>query len=236
MADRVSILITDAEYISALSAVRSLGRAGYRVVAVSRTRLAHSFFSRYCAASYRVCDPKDDPDGFLRELGEIYRGEGCSALVPVYLHAIRSLVNTPDHGFNAVLPPADSFGIAERKAELVRWAEERGYPVPPSVVWDGEGDAVDMCRDRGLSPPLVVKASVGEGAKEVRYIDGWRDLDRAIAELTGSRPLLIQKRIVGVGYGVSCLFGRDGRLIASFVHRRLREIPPSGGASVYRES
>jgi hypothetical protein len=48
-------------------------------------------------------------------------------------------------------------------------------------------------------------------------------------------PLLIQERIIGRGEGVFLL--TDGRNIrASFAHARLREYPPSGGASTYRES
>jgi len=236
MGGGASVLITDAEYISALSAVRSLGKAGYRVIAVSRSRLAHSFYSRYCAARYRVCDPKVSSERFLREIGEIYRREGCSVLVPVYLHAIRSLVGLSDGRFNVLLPRPDSFDIAERKAEFIRWADGRGYPVPRFLIWNGEEGVVELCERHELEPPLVVKASIGEGAREVRYVDDWEALGKVLCELADSKPLLVQRRIFGVGYGVSCLFGRDGRLIARFVHKRLREIPPTGGASVYRES
>jgi len=48
-------------------------------------------------------------------------------------------------------------------------------------------------------------------------------------------PLLLQERIVGPGIGVSLLVW-DGRVVAHFAHRRLRERPPSGGVSVYAES
>jgi predicted ATP-grasp superfamily ATP-dependent carboligase len=48
-------------------------------------------------------------------------------------------------------------------------------------------------------------------------------------------PLLVQQRIVGPGTGVF-LLRWNGRVLATFAHRRLRETPPSGGASVYSES
>ena len=48
-------------------------------------------------------------------------------------------------------------------------------------------------------------------------------------------PSLIQERIVGPGIGVFVLCDH-GRLLAAFAHRRLREKPPSGGASVLCES
>ena len=48
-------------------------------------------------------------------------------------------------------------------------------------------------------------------------------------------PLLLQERVVGPGVGIFLLIW-DGVLRATFAHRRLREKPPSGGVSVYRES
>ena len=236
MTETTTVLVTDAEYISALSAVRSLGRAGYRVVAVSRRRLAHSFRSRYCARHAVVPDVARDPEAFLSRLDAIYRRERCAALVPVYRGTIRALLARPDPGRTTLLPPAESFALADDKARLHAWAVARGFPVPRSATWDGDGDPARGAREAGLAPPFVVKAAVGEGAREVRYADGWNDLHRRAADLAGLGSLLIQERAAGAGYGVSCLFGQDGRRIASFVHRRLRENPPSGGASVLRES
>lgn len=48
-------------------------------------------------------------------------------------------------------------------------------------------------------------------------------------------PLLVQERVVGPGLGVF-LLAWDGRTLAAFAHRRIREKPPTGGVSVYRES
>jgi len=48
-------------------------------------------------------------------------------------------------------------------------------------------------------------------------------------------PTLIQERIVGPGMGLFVLCDH-GHVVASFAHRRHREKPPSGGASVLSES
>jgi predicted ATP-grasp superfamily ATP-dependent carboligase len=45
----------------------------------------------------------------------------------------------------------------------------------------------------------------------------------------------VQERVVGPGIGVF-LLRWEGTIRARFSHRRLREKPPSGGVSVYRES
>jgi predicted ATP-grasp superfamily ATP-dependent carboligase len=51
----------------------------------------------------------------------------------------------------------------------------------------------------------------------------------------GAFPVLLQQRVHGPGEG---LFGLrwNGRMVATFAHRRLREKPVEGGVSVYRES
>jgi hypothetical protein len=48
-------------------------------------------------------------------------------------------------------------------------------------------------------------------------------------------PLLIQQRIVGPGVGIFVLRW-NGEVRAVFSHRRIREKPPAGGVSAYRES
>src|SRR5258705_44770 len=59
---------------------------------------------------------------------------------------------------------------------------------------------------------------------------------RALAALPAAAfPVLVQRRVSGVGEGFFALRW-GGRTIAMFAHRRLREKPPSGGVSTYRES
>ncbi len=73
----------------------------------------------------------------------------------------------------------------------------------------------------------------------VRHAANAEELTRAIVELAeagdAAFPLLIQQRIVGPGIGIFLLLW-EGRTLATFAHRRIREKPPSGGVSVYRES
>ena len=49
-------------------------------------------------------------------------------------------------------------------------------------------------------------------------------------------PILVQERITGPGEGVFLLLTDRGERVAAFAHRRLREKPPAGGVSTYRES
>jgi predicted ATP-grasp superfamily ATP-dependent carboligase len=70
----------------------------------------------------------------------------------------------------------------------------------------------------------------------VEYAADAADLGRRIQALPEAAfPLLLQERITGSGVGLFVLRW-EGETIARFAHRRLREKPPSGGVSVYRES
>jgi predicted ATP-grasp superfamily ATP-dependent carboligase len=48
-------------------------------------------------------------------------------------------------------------------------------------------------------------------------------------------PILLQEYFQGSGQGVE-LLSYEGRPLAAFQHKRLCEVPPSGGASAFRES
>jgi predicted ATP-grasp superfamily ATP-dependent carboligase len=70
----------------------------------------------------------------------------------------------------------------------------------------------------------------------VRHAEDAARLTEVLAALSPAAfPVLIQERIVGPGLGIFVLRWQ-GRTIARFAHRRLREKPPSGGVSVLSES
>jgi predicted ATP-grasp superfamily ATP-dependent carboligase len=74
-----------------------------------------------------------------------------------------------------------------------------------------------------------IKLSVSHAASRTALEQLLEDID------PGAYPLLLQQRIVGPGVGIFLLVW-DGETVAAFSHKRLREKPPAGGISVYRES
>jgi hypothetical protein len=68
----------------------------------------------------------------------------------------------------------------------------------------------------------------------VSYTDRAVLHERLNALPDSAHPLLIQRQIVGRA-GVF-LLRWDGRIVATFAHERIRETPPSGGASVYSQA
>jgi predicted ATP-grasp superfamily ATP-dependent carboligase len=125
-----------------------------------------------------------------------------------------------------VLDAAASLGIAVPQQHVLR--------EPADLAALGAG---------ALAYPLVLKParSVGEAGAErekvgVQHAADAAELHGALAELSpAAYPLLLQQRIVGPGIGIFLLM-QAGEALAVFSHRRIREKPPAGGVSVYRES
>jgi predicted ATP-grasp superfamily ATP-dependent carboligase len=90
---------------------------------------------------------------------------------------------------------------------------------------------------RELGAPLVLKSAREEGVKTVRYARSEAGVAAAFeaARAASGGAVLAQEYIAGDGYGFSALYW-NGALQRSFMHRRVREWPPSGGTSACAES
>jgi len=79
---------------------------------------------------------------------------------------------------------------------------------------------------KGSHEIFKYKPSIARNRKELESIlDKWAD-----DESMRSYPPLVQEFIDGNGYGFFALY-KNGKLIQSFMHRRIREYPPNGGPS-----
>ncbi len=237
-----TVLVTDGDQRAALATVRSLGRAGWRVVVASPDGRSLAGASRHAASDHAVPDPLSDPTGHRDRVGAIARDAGASLVVPVTEAAALSLLEDPAALAPATIASPDlaRFRAISDKAAVLAAAREVGLAVPGQVTLESPLAAVTLA---GLAFPLVVKPSRsvgGAGADRrklgVRHAATEAELRTILAALPAAAwPVLLQRRIVGPGIGIFLLVWR-GRVVAHFAHRRLREKPPSGGVSTYRES
>lgn len=241
---RGGVLVTDGDQRSTLALVRALGRAGISVVVgESRTEsLAGS--SRYCAARVRYPSPSEDSAAFQQFLYEELKREQHSILIPMtdvttrlvaqVRASIEPLVNVP-------IPAEDAIHRSQDKGYVIELAQELGIPCPRTVSLDNGGDPAELAR--AMHFPVVVKPRFSHFFRSGHWLSGPVVYARTPEELTFKfsesdrqipRPL-IQEKLTGEGRGVFLLIW-NGELKAAFCHRRVREKPPSGGVSVYRES
>src|SRR5690606_22334045 len=116
-------------------------------------------------------------------------------------------------------------------------------PVPPTTFISGPDEPFDSVPDLAhLVFPIVIKVDNRRG-RDGRYLKGtvrtveMPEKAREVLEsLRGVRAgIIAQQAIPGSGYGATFLRW-NGRYVLSFGHRRLHEVPWTGGFSSLRES
>ena len=240
---KATILVTDGEERAALATVRSLGRAGYRVLVTSTRGRSLAGASRYASAEYEVPSALADPDGFVESMVGLDASLRPAVILPITEAALLAVCTATDR-FSARIPFPDLSTIRRvlDKELITRTAPDMGIAVPQQHVVDEYENLNERLGD-GLTFPVVIKPArsiAGTDGHQVRttvgYAADWASLERQLEVLPrGAFPVLLQRRIVGPGMGVFLLLS-DDRVLAHFGHRRIREKPPSGGVSVYRES
>lgn len=239
-----TVLVTDGEQRAALAIVRSLGAAGAVPFVTSSSGRSLAGASRFAAGDEVVADPLTDPAAFVAGLAEIVERRSIAVLLPVTEAALRPVLQSRStfRDVNIPFPTSDTFARASDKRQMSALAGELGIPVPRQEVLESPGDVGALAASR-LGFPLVLKPAVSVGRTEghsvklsVSHVEDAQELSRRVRELPPAAfPLLVQERIVGPGVGIFLLRWED-RVLARFAHRRLREKPPAGGVSVYRES
>lgn len=240
----ISVLLTNATQRSTLAATRSLGRAGHTVHVCSSREPSLAGSSRYAHFRWPVPDPIAEPEAFAGAIAQLVRKEQIGIVLPMTDAAVTALLLRegvlPEVA--AAMPTADAYRTMSDKAEAAELARGVGIRAPEEVRVTGRDDAAIT----SLPPstfPIVVKPArsvVSSGGSmistSVRYASNPAELCAALAALPDDAfPVLLQQRVEGSGFGIFLLVW-EGRLLAAFAHRRIREKPPSGGVSVLRES
>ena len=231
-----TVILTDAKYRSAISAARTFGRAGWRVV-LTQTRgdtnvTPPAFSSRYAAETRWIDGASADPD-YPERLLAVVRGYEHPVLFPVGAATLNVLSRererfSPSADF-LIAPPEVLDAVNDKDAVHAR-ALELGLPVPQQ--YDSAPE----------SYPVIVKPRCGEkfGLKAGdRYAVAHdaEELERALSAMKRYDPSpVVQELIRGGGSGACVLLGRDSELLGAFCHRRVREYPISGGPSACCES
>jgi predicted ATP-grasp superfamily ATP-dependent carboligase len=239
------VLVTDGDQRSALAVVRSLGRAGHTVIVAAPREASLAGASRFAAVRAAVPDPLTASDAFADAVADLSRRHGCDFAVPVTDASSLALLAHADRLAPARMPgpTIEEFRRISDKAEVAAAAAAVGIDTPRQARAAVREEVAALAASAALVPPLVLKPArsvAGDAGGRARHgvvhAPDWPAAVRRAASLPeGAYPLLVQERIVGPGTGVFLLIW-DGRVLASFAHRRLREKPPSGGVSVLCES
>jgi protein-tyrosine-phosphatase/predicted ATP-grasp superfamily ATP-dependent carboligase len=236
------VLVLDADLVPCLTISRSLASRDCIVDIASHTIRPLSRYSNAVTAVFQYPDPLVAPEAFVDWLLEHVRTTHYDLVIPV---TERTLVVLSDRRervthIKIAMPSAQSLEVVLDKAQTLALADRIGVPRPQGVALESLGQLDDL--KKSLKFPVVLKparsiGSTAGGASQLQvgYAFDAAELEAGCAHALRFGPVLLQELFPGIGVGVE-LIARRGKIGYAFQHRRLHEVPLTGGGSSLRKS
>jgi D-aspartate ligase len=222
--------VVDVGWVNGLAAIRSLGRAGVRVLAVDHRPSALGFRSRY-AEPFLSADAHADPTRFIasiRALGEV-------VVFPTHDEQLNLIAQ--HLGDLEVLAPFPGWDVLERvqsKRAQLDEAMAAGIDVPRTHYPHTAQEAREAAEEIGL--PVLVKPEHPIGfrlrfRRQAFRCESLEEVEDAYLHAEEFAPM-VQELIPGGDdtlYTVGSYVARDGRPLGVFSGRKLRQTPPGIG-------
>lgn len=239
-----TVLVTDSGRGSALSIIRSLGRRGWTVIAADSDPHSLGFRSRYAHETFVYPNPDVAPHAFVEALLQRVSDGAVDLLIPVTDNVILPILPRRaeiERRCRLALPETGALLATMDKNKTLALAEELGVPIP-ATRWVHTVEEA-LCEAGRFGWPIVIKPQISRLYQEesgivsfkVSYAANADELAEQVGRYEGVCPVLLQEYSRGTGYGVELLMD-EGRPLAAFQHKRLREMPLTGGVSTFRES
>ena len=224
---------------STYAALVNLGQKGLNVAIGDCTRIGMSQFSRYSKKVFKYTSFLADKSRFLNNICDILDTAKPTLYLPS--HDETELISEHLHIFPSQtlipIPSIKLLQIANNKSESQEFADKIGLPTATRINYELPEQLLDLI---DASRKMVIRTLKGNSAKGVYYASGPEHVYQTVKSVienyqcTKERYPVVQEYVCGEGWGVSCLYW-EGKRIAHFTHRRLREKTATGGTSTLRE-
>ncbi len=232
-------IVLQASGPNALGIIRSLARAGVEVIAADHDPRALGLLSRYTTA-VPMADPLTEPDRFVDDLVALGNGRGAGGvLFPTHDEAIAA-IGPREAEVDAVLrrpwSPWSTMRLLIDKGHQHETARRVGFPVPATVEPREDADILEAVE--GLRFPMVLKPRYAPEFKrrfhaQVMEAGDREELLRAWELAAEYRPQVSE--VIPGGddrlWTLGSYRDRDGRPLATFTGRKLRQWPPRFGTA-----
>ncbi len=239
-----TILVVDANVMGSLACIRSLGRAGHRIIATSESPRAIGFDSRYTNVSL-VQLPYSPSSSFVEWLNRLIEQYDIDCIIPTegLLLAIKPWITSYQHlipvpqGEEEMYRAFSKFDLFSMFLAL-HSNTRLSFHIPPTALITPSAPTLDALKN--YEGPFYIKADAiyakHEPASLVTKFPNLTDVTSVVPEyLKQYSRFIVQSHVKGQGVGVF-LLRWQGAVMAQFMHLRLHEVPLEGGVSSLRRS
>jgi protein-tyrosine-phosphatase/predicted ATP-grasp superfamily ATP-dependent carboligase len=228
------VLILGAEPRVSVPLARSLQAHEIPVHVASLSADEPWLFSRAIRSFTRLPSLIEAPEETLEALSRLIVSKQIDMVIPTSDTTLTALLHDYDHlrklAHLACPPPAVACRVLNKHITLDK-AMQIGVPVPRSYTISGL-DELNQLGER-MQFPIVCKP--GSKTKltypfKIRYFTSLAALKAAFVDSTYTSDTLLQEYVAGHGVGIEVLM-HQGEALAVFQHRRVKEVPSTGGRS-----
>ena len=229
-------VVVDVGWVNGLAAIRSIGRAGVRVLGLDHRRSALGFRSRYVEPV--LCPDPQDEEAFVTFLADLgLRLETPAPIFPTHDEPLNAIARAGARLGERYLFPFPAWPVLSRiqnKRAQLEAAEAAGVAIPRTAYPHSGAEALAAAQELGL--PVLVKPSSTEGFKRRFGRQAFRcetaaEVERAYVDAEEYEPLV--QEVVPGGDGELWTLGSylsaDGEPLGLFCGRKLRQTPPGVG-------
>jgi len=240
----MAVFVTDGNQRATLAVVRALGDVGIPAFVGETTSRSLASTSCYCSGSVAYPSASEDEKSFREFLQREMATGRYRMLLPmtdVTTRVAAEMRSSFPSDLRLPFPPLQQIEQAQDKGHVVDLAQRLRMPCPKT--WRPQSARELESLAERLHYPVVIKprfsrfrrngawarGEVSFAADSAELMRRWQETESILG------GAMVQQYIAGDGLGVFLLLW-NGEAKAVFCHRRLREKPPWGGVSVYRES
>ncbi|MEW6419125.1 MAG: ATP-grasp domain-containing protein [Nitrospirota bacterium] len=236
------VLVLDGMWNKSLAVVRSLGKKGFNITAGEKTRFATALFSRYCNKRFIYPSPTEKQEEFLECLEHELAIGNYDMVFPMEFLTqilITNNANRPILDKHTRIPFADANLAANvnDKAFIMQYALKKGFNVPKTYFVNDKEHMTQIADT--IKYPVLIKPRISSGSRGIINVRDKNELASAYQKVHDAYPFPIIQECIPIGgdtYGVGLLLNFKSEVRASFVYKRIREYPVTGGPSTLRES
>lgn len=228
-----NVLVLDAHLRPSLAIIRSLGRKGINVSAVSEHLLAMGALSKYCHQRFLIPNPRNKTADFLDSLIKILRSKSYDCVFVSRTHTAYLLSQHQKElsSYTRIPTPClDVFEIAYQKEKTLEIAQQNNISVPR--IYD-----MEEVHHRAINYPVIIK-SLRRHGMGINICRSASELQSRLKKMTKMHgPCIVQEYIPNGGeIGVYALLNNNSQPRAAIMQRRIRTCYSYGGASTLRET